>query len=255
MTNSLDRSDEATSTDEDHCLRADNITRSFSSVTVVDDVSLQLQRGTLHALIGPNGSGKTTLLRLLGNILQPTSGSITYTVSEHRRLVGYLPQQPGFRPSFTVRETLGFYASLVDDDAESLLSQVGLEDAADRHVDELSGGMTRLLGVAQAIAGDPPIVLLDEPGSGLDPQMQKTIINVAQSLTEDGTAVLYSTHDLQLTEQFADIVSIIDAGHLVSTGPSVDLLERYGGASLRDVFEATVTGSSDSVAVTGNTEQ
>lgn len=255
MTNSLDSPDEATSTDGDHSLRADNVTRAFGSVTVVDDVSLQLQRGTLHALIGPNGSGKTTLLRLLGNVLQPTSGSITYNVGECRRLVGYLPQQPEFRPSFTVRETLEFYAALVDDDAESLLSRVGLEDAANRRVDELSGGMTRLLGVAQAIAGDPPIVLLDEPGSGLDPQMRKTTIDVAQSLADDGTAVLYSTHDLELTEQFADTVSLIDSGSLVSTAPAVELMEQYGGSSLRDVFEASVTGSGESVAVIGETEQ
>ena len=254
MTNSLDTSNEIASTDGEHSLLADGVTREFGSVTVIDDLSLQLECGTLHALIGPNGSGKTTLLRLLGNILQPTSGSISYKVDEHRRLVGYLPQRPEFRPSFTVRETLEFYAALVDDDAGQLLSKVGLEDAADRRVDELSGGMSRLLGVAQAIAGNPPIVLLDEPGSGLDPQMRKTTINVAKSLAEDGTTVLYSTHDLELTAQLADTVSIIDSGSLVATAPPVELIEQHDGGSLRHVFEATVSGSSDSITVIGETE-
>lgn len=241
-------------TDEQPCLVADDVSREFGSVTVVDEVSLVLERGTLHALIGPNGSGKTTALRLFGKLLSPTEGTVAHNVGDHRRVVGYLPQQPAFRPSFSALETLEFYAALVDDDAEALLSRVGLEDAADRRVEELSGGMTRLLGLAQATAGDPPIVLLDEPGSGLDPRMRRATIDVARSLADEGAAVLYSTHDLGLAERHCDRISILDAGSLVATGPPVALAEQYDATTLRGVFESAVTDRDDGVAVVGETD-
>jgi ABC-2 type transport system ATP-binding protein len=254
MTDSKERST-TDSTDGQTCLTASGLTREFGSLTVIDDVSLSLHRGTLHALIGPNGCGKTTLLRLLTGILPPTAGTVSYEVEDAPREIGYMPQQPAFRPVFTAKETLEFYGSLVDDDAEALLSRVGLADAADRRVDELSGGMTRLLGLAQATAGDPPIVLLDEPGSGLDPQMRKTTIGVARALADEGTGVLYSTHDLAMAEVFADRVTLIDAGEVAASGSPEALAEEYDAASLQEVFEAAVEGSSETVAVIGETDE
>jgi ABC-type multidrug transport system ATPase subunit len=253
MTDTHDSS-AATSTDGQTCLTASGLTREFGSLTVIDDVSLSLQRGSLHALIGPNGCGKTTLLRLLADLLAPTDGTVSYEVEDAVRQIGYLPQRPAFRPTFTAQETLEFYASLVDDDAEALLSRVGLSDAADRRVDELSGGMIRLLGLAQATAGDPPIVLLDEPGSGLDPQMRKTTIGVARALADEGTGVLYSTHDLAMAEEFADRVTLVDAGVVAATGSPEALTEEYDAATLQEVFEAAVEGSSETVAVIGETD-
>lgn len=238
-------------TDEQTVLTADELTREFGSVAVVEDMSLRLDSGTLHALIGPNGSGKTTLLRLLAGIIQPTTGTVSVDGGDRLRTIGYLPQQPDFRPSFTVMETIEFYAALVDDDPAALLSRVGLRDAADRRVEDLSGGMTRLLGLAQAIAGDPPIVLLDEPGSGLDPRMRRRTIDVAQSLVASGTAVLYSTHDLELAEQSCDRLSVVEAGQLVETGPPAQLLDQQGAASLREAFESLVDESDDGVTVIG----
>lgn len=241
-------------TDEETVLTADELTREFGSVTVVEDISLSLDRGTLHALIGPNGSGKTTLLRLLAGIIQPTTGTVTVDVDDRLRTIGYLPQQPDFRPSFTVMETLEFYAALVDDDPETLLSRVGLGDAADRRVEDLSGGMTRLLGLAQAITGDPPIVLLDEPGSGLDPRMRRRTIDVAQSLADAGAAVLYSTHDLELAEQSCDRITVVEAGELVETAPPGQLLDQEGAATLREAFESIVDDSDTTVTVIGEEE-
>jgi ABC-type multidrug transport system ATPase subunit len=248
MTNSIPQ------TDDESAIRTDDLTREFGSVTVIDDLSLRVNRGSLHALIGPNGSGKTTLLELLAGIRQPTAGTVTTAVDPHPRLIGYLPQQPDFRPSFTALETLEFYASLVDDDPKALLARVGLSDAADRRVEDLSGGMTRLLGLAQALAGDPPIVLLDEPGSGLDPGMRKRMIDIARSLAAEGTAVLYSTHDLELAER-CDRISLVDAGSLVETAPPDRLLAEHDVATLRGVFEATVGGSDDTVAVLGGADK
>ncbi|WP_436902634.1 ABC transporter ATP-binding protein [Halovenus halobia] len=243
----------ANSTADQPCLSAEGLSRAFGSVTVVADVDLSLSRGTLHAVIGPNGSGKTTLLELLAGLGQPTSGTVTAHVDATPRTIGYLPQRPAFRPSFTALETLEFYTALVGDDPEALLARVGLGDAADRRVEDLSGGMTRLLGLAQAIAGDPPIVLLDEPGSGLDPGMRARTIEVARSLADDGTSVLYTTHDLELAEQFCDSLSVLNAGSVAATGSPTELLEAYDATSLREVFDhladtgeaVTVLGESD----------
>lgn len=254
MTDSQTATDDR-STDERVSLVAANVTRKFGSVAVIDDVSLRLHSGALHALIGPNGSGKTTLLRLLGGMLEPTAGTVTTRVGEQRRTIGYLPQHPDFRPSFTALETLEFYASLTDDDPEALLARVGLSDAADRRVEDLSGGMTRLLGLAQAIAGDPPVVLLDEPGSGLDPGMRKTTISVARSLAAEGSAVFYSTHDLELAEKFCDRVTLVDGGTTVRTAPPEQFLEAEAVPSLRAGFESIVSGPEDTVAVLGEEGQ
>lgn len=242
-------------TDTETVLTAEGLTREFGSVAVVEDVSLQLDAGTLHALIGPNGSGKTTLLRLLAGIIQPTAGTVSVDEDDRLRTIGYLPQQPDFRPSFTAMETIEFYAALADDDPAALLSRVGLGDAADRRVEDLSGGMTRLLGLAQAITGDPPIVLLDEPGSGLDPRMRRQTIDVAQSLAAAGAAVLYTTHDLELAEQSCDRISLIEAGRLVETAPPDALLDREGAATLREAFESLVDGSADGVTVIGEDDR
>ncbi|MXR51595.1 ATP-binding cassette domain-containing protein [Halovenus sp. WSH3] len=237
--------------DDETALVADGVTREFGSVTVVKDVSLTVRRGELHALIGPNGSGKTTLLELLAGIRQPTTGTVRVEAETQPRTIGYLPQRPEFRPSFTALETLTFYASLVDDDPEALLSRVGLSDAANRRVEDLSGGMTRLLALGQALAGDPPIVLLDEPGSGLDPGMRARMIDIARSLAAEGAAVLYSTHDLALAEQHCDRISLVDAGHVVETAPPEALLTDHDTTTLRGVFEGVAGGSDDAVTVLG----
>ncbi len=240
---------------DDGVLRASDVSRLFGDVSVVDEVSLTLEAGTLHALVGPNGSGKTTLLRLLAGVDSPTEGSITYDGPDAVRRIGYLPQRPSFRPGFTVQETLEFYTALVDSDPDGLLSQVGMSDAADRRVESLSGGMTRLLGLAQATVGTPPVVLLDEPDSGLDPAMRRRTAEVARDLADQGAAVLYSSHDLELVERHADRVFVIDRGSLAASGSPRSLCERSGTETLWEAFQHAVDRPGDEVAVTGVTDQ
>jgi ABC-type multidrug transport system ATPase subunit len=235
-------------------LAADGVGRTFGDVAVLDDVSIALQEGTLSAVIGPNGSGKTTLLRTLAGLLSPTAGSVTYSGPDARRRIGYMPQQPSFRPRFTARETLEFYTALVDDDPVRLLERVGLGDAGSRRVDELSGGMIRLLGLAQATAGDPPVVLLDEPGSGLDPGMRRRTFDTARGLADDGKAVLCSSHDLAIVAETCDQVLVLDGGSVVAAGAPSALLDEHGVTDLRELFSAVVDQPAGSVRVVGATE-
>ena len=213
----------------DAAISVTDVRRSYGDVTALSGVSLTVPREGVTALIGPNGSGKTTLLEVVLGIEATGGGSIEFADTEARRQVGYLPQRPMFRAGDTVRETAAFYADLVDDDPDRLLDRVGLGAVPDRRVEALSGGMTRLLGIAQALAGDPPVLALDEPASGLDPAMSEHIFDVVDSLAADGRAVLLTSHALPLVAQTADRVVVLEAGSVAATGSPAELRERTGG--------------------------
>ncbi len=241
-------------TDTPPILEATEVDHNYGPISVLENVSVSIDPGTVTALIGPNGSGKTTLIRALAGLHEPTAGTIAYRGPAAARRIGYLPQQPAFRPGFTVRETLRFYASLVggdETDALAHLDRVGLADAADRPVGALSGGMTRLVGIAQATIGDPPIVVLDEPGSGLDPGMSMHVFDVAAELAADGIAVLLSSHDLELVERVADCVLVLSDGRIVQRGSTDELQERLEVDSLWSAYETAIGGDLDSVRVQG----
>ncbi|MFC6719006.1 ABC transporter ATP-binding protein [Halovalidus salilacus] len=238
-------------------LEASNLEFAYGAVTILRDVSIAVDAGTVTALIGPNGTGKTTLLRILAGLQEQTSGSIEYHGPDVPREIGYLPQQPSFRPGFTVIETLEFYASLVGesrDDAVARLDRVGLADAANRRVEALSGGMTRLLGIAQATIGDPPIVILDEPGSGLDPGMSTHVFEIAGEFADAGTAVVVTSHDLGLVERNADEVFLLDDGVVAERGHPSEIIDRTGVDTLQAAYEASVAGDLHRVRVQGESQ-
>ena len=232
-------------TDGDLVLEADDVSHSYGDVEVLDSISVSLRAGEVTGLLGSNGSGKTTFLRILAGLLTPDSGEIRIEEGETARTVGYLPQTPSFRSGFTVAETLRFYAHLLDaevsdDYVDDALEAVGLLDARDRPVSGLSGGMTRLLGIAQAKVGDPPILMLDEPTSGLDPEMTGRIFDVLRELAEEGTAVLLTTHDLEKVGRTADGIVLIHDRTVAESGTPQEVVERRGAENLSDVFDAVV---------------
>ena len=226
-------------TEQESYLRANEVDRTFGDVTALADVSVEIPGGSVVALIGPNGSGKTTLLRVLTGLLAPTDGDVTYEGPSAARPLGYLPQEPAFRPGYTTAETAAFYARLADDDPAELLERVGLGSVPNRRVEALSGGMTRLLGIAQALAGDPPVLALDEPASGLDPVMSRRVFDILESLATDGHAVVVTSHDLPLVERSADLVVVLDRGSVVAADTPTALRDRTGGP-LHETFTSLV---------------
>lgn len=218
------------------------LSKEYGGRPIFEGVDLDITAGAMTVVIGPNGIGKTTLLKTLLGHVDPTAGTVTYTGPAVDRPMGYLPQELAFRPQFTVSETVAFYASLVDAavDTEALLREVNLSEARNRRVSALSGGMRRLLAVAQAVLGDPPVVCCDEPASGLDPSMARRVFESLAGRAADGMAVIVASHTLSLVETYADHVVILEAGGVAAAGSPTDLIERYDAADLWDVYDTVI---------------
>jgi ABC-type multidrug transport system ATPase subunit len=239
-------------------LSLSSVRRSFGDVSVLEGVSLDLRRGSVAAVVGPNGSGKTTFARIAAGLLPPTGGTVEFPARDSdpdARWIAYLPQRPAFRPGFSVRETLAFYAALAgeptgDDAVVARLERVGLADAADRRVEALSGGMVRLLGLAVAAVGDPALVVLDEPTSGLDPALSRRVFDRVTALADDGRAVLVASHDLTSVGEAADEVAVLDRGTFRARGSAAEVCETTGTETLVDAFTVLVDRG-EAVARTG----
>lgn len=217
-------------------LKMTDLTKKFQDMTAVDGVSCTLTTG-VYGLLGVNGAGKTTLMRMLCTLLRPTGGLITWDGSdifamdrEYRRLLGYLPQDFGYYPDFTVYEYLMYIASIkglrptaARTRAKELLEQVGLTKARDKKMKKLSGGMKRRAGIAQAILGDPRILILDEPTAGLDPNERIRFRNLISELAQE-RLVLLSTHIVSDIEYIAGEILLMKDGRIRASGTVQELL-------------------------------
>jgi Cu-processing system ATP-binding protein len=216
-------------------VRIGNVTKRYGRIPAVTSVSFDLSEGEMVALIGHNGAGKTTLIKLMLGLIRPTSGSIEVLGDNPaagqfagRRRLGYLPENVSFDAALTGRETQAFYARLKREpvkEALELLDVVGLQSAAARRVDTYSKGMRQRLGLAQALIGRPRVLLLDEPTTGLDPELRQTFYEVIQRLAAEGTIVLLSSHALTELEERAGRVIIMNRGAKIADG-SIDELRR-----------------------------
>jgi ABC-type multidrug transport system ATPase subunit len=227
----------------------------FGDLSILEDVSFSVGEGELVGVVGPNGSGKTTFLELLTGLRTPDAGEIT--LPETDRSVAYLPQSPEFRPGFTARETIDFYSELADveTEAEEFLTRVGLSDAADRQIEALSGGMTRLLGLAQVLVGEPPVVMLDEPTSGLDPDMSDHIFDLMTELTADDQVLFIASHDLSGIEKHANRVLFLSDGHIQLDGTPGRIRDVTNTDSLREAFSGTLRARTETEAGTGGVDE
>lgn len=210
-----------------------DVIKHYNKVEAVRGVSFDLAAGEMVALIGHNGAGKTTLMKMMLGLIRPTRGTIA-VLGENpaagefssRRQLGYLPENVAFDAALSGRETQTFYASLKREpvqEALALLDIVGLGDAAKRRVNTYSKGMRQRLGLAQALIGRPRVLLLDEPTTGLDPELRQTFYDVIQKLAAEGTTVLLSSHALTELEERAGRVIIMNRGLKVADGTLEEL--------------------------------
>jgi len=198
--------------------------KRFASVTALDGISFDVQRGQTFALLGPNGSGKTTTLKCLAGLVIASKGQIRINGIDVARdpvacrsAFSYLPQRVAFPEQVTAREVLEFYRrlrKLPPDRVEAALQRCAFGRNADRLVSEFSGGMMQRLGIAVAILADAPILLLDEPTASLDPEGAAEFRNFLASLKELGKTIVFSSHVLSDVDHLADRVAILVGGHL-----------------------------------------
>jgi Cu-processing system ATP-binding protein len=209
------------------------VVKRYGAIAAARDVSFALPAGETVALVGHNGAGKTTLLKLMLGLIHPTSGTIRVLGEnpaagefDARRRLGYLPENVAFNAALTGREVLAFYARLKREPvakALTLLDRVGLGAASARRVGTYSKGMRQRLGLAQALIGEPRVLLLDEPTTGLDPALRLSFYEIVQELRDRGATVVLSSHALTEIEERTDRVLIMNRGLLIANGSMDDL--------------------------------
>lgn len=220
------------SSQHDAVVQTESLSKLYGDHAALADVDLLVPRGSTYGLIGPNGAGKTTLLSILAGLRKPTNGRVAFTVP--RQAVGVLVDTPQFEPWLTAREVVDLARHLTApnlpaDRVERILGDVGLAHAIDRRTGGFSRGMLQRLGLAACLVGDPDVLLLDEPSSALDPAGRREVLDLVGRLAHTKTVIL-STHILSDVQQVADVVGVMDHGHLQFQGALSDLLARTATA-------------------------
>lgn len=230
-------------------LEIKEITKHYKGKQALNGVSLNLEMG-IYGLLGPNGAGKSTLMNIITGNVRPTSGTVCWDGMEigklgaaYRSLLGYAPQQQGLYDTFTGRRFLSYMATLkgipkkkIAEEIQRVLSSVNLCEAADRPIGTYSGGMKQRILIAQAILGNPKLVVLDEPTAGLDPKERVRIREKIKEIAQD-KMILVSTHVVSDIQSIAKEIILLKDGRVIDRGSVNVLCDRYGQAeNLEEVY-------------------
>jgi len=231
-------------------IRTEGLTRHFDGLTAVDELSLSIRQGEIYGFLGPNGAGKTTTIKMLVGLLEPNAGHAW--IAGHdvwteplpaKAALGYVADRAMLYARLTGREFLSFLAQMrgvpqdqAGERIQHLLSLLGLTDRADSPCGKYSFGMKRKLALAAALLHKPPVLILDEPLSGLDPRSARRLKDLFAELAADGTTVFLSTHDLATAEAVCHRVGIIHRGRLLAEGSAHELRQMAAASDLEAVF-------------------
>jgi ABC-2 type transport system ATP-binding protein len=224
-------------------------------VEAVRGLSLEIHAGECFGLLGPNGAGKTTTIEILEGLLEPTSGEVTILgqswrdhARDLRERLGISLQETKLSEKLTVRETIALFSSFYREPRSpaEVLEQLQLTEKTDAWVGKLSGGQRQRLAVATALVGNPKILFLDEPTTGLDPQSRRQLWDIIRAFQRSGGTVMLTTHYMDEAERLCDRLAIVDHGVIIAEGTPPELIEQLGG---HHVVEFSVSGNPDGNAV------
>ena len=231
-------------------IQVQGLTRYYSSLCAVRDVTFQVNRGEVFGLLGSNGAGKSTTIKMLCGLLKPTRGSVQIVdvdLARHplraKAKLGYLPENPVLYDRLTGAEMLELVGALrklspklLRQRSKYYAQALGLGDKLQAEVGTYSKGMRQKLGIAMTLVHDPEVVLLDEPAAGLDPRYTRLLKEWVRNLSQSGHTVLLSTHITEMAASLCDRIAIIDNGRLLSVGTVPELLAATSCSSLEDAF-------------------
>jgi ABC-2 type transport system ATP-binding protein len=232
----------------------EDLVRRFGTFTAVGGISLRVNKGEVLGFLGPNGAGKSTTMKMVTGFLAPSEGRITvcgHDVVEQQleaqSSIGYLPEGAPAYPDMTPKQFLQFIATIrgLKDDAASkaidtAIARTGLQGVLDQRIETLSKGFKRRVGLAQAILHDPPVLIMDEPTDGLDPNQKLAVRSLIKSMSAN-KAIIISTHILEEVDAVCTRAVIIDKGRIVADGTPAELLAKSPTHRLEDVFRALTT--------------
>lgn len=210
-------------------------------VDAVNGLELDVRRGECFGLLGPNGAGKTTTIEILEGLLPATSGEVSVLGQQWggddrqlRQRLGISLQDTRLAEKLSVRETLVLFRSFYEKglSPDTVITEVGLTEKADALVGKLSGGQKQRLAVAAALVGDPELLFLDEPTTGLDPQSRRQLWDILRRLQSQGRTILITTHYMDEAEKLCDRVAVVDQGKVIALGSPAELIRRLGGEHL-----------------------
>jgi ABC-2 type transport system ATP-binding protein len=223
-------------------IKADNLKKRFGSTVALDDISFEVKKGETFGLLGPNGAGKTTTIQLLCGLLKPDSGIVTLngktdpSLIEVRLSLGIVPQTLAVYEELSAEENLrvfgriyGLSGQRLKDRVRDCLEIAGLVQRSRERVSKYSGGMKRRLNMVCSLLHEPPLLLLDEPTVGVDPQSRNSIFDTIEAMKKQGRTIIYTTHYMEEAERLCDRVAILDHGRILDMDTVQNLIVKHGG--------------------------
>ena len=232
-------------------VQVENISKHFGEFTAVDNVSFNIEKGSVYGLLGPNGAGKTTTIRMIMDIIAPDSGQIIFSDNRQSRdfadQIGYLPEERGLYRKMKVKDVILFMAELRGmDRAEAFneidrwLQKMDLTEWANKKIEELSKGMAQKIQFIATVIHKPELIILDEPFSGLDPINMTLLKDLMLELSADGATIIFSTHIMEQAERLCERICLVNAGKIVLEGDLREIKKSFGRGSVEIEYSGDI---------------